>query len=138
MDDRQTLYLRGVVGRGQGLAKGWIGEDPAVWGFLAPNLYLDGTLNVYVSANVPTFEQDFHASRLRAAGHIRAVPCNLNACNAFILRIESPGFHPLRTPPSTMLEIIAPKIDVREGDFVFVEFDPSNIIHHPISWNGLP
>jgi hypothetical protein len=122
----------GVVGKGNGLAKGWINEDPQLWEALDPKLCLGGTLNIYVSGSYPSFEQDFHASSLRAAGCLRTVPCKINGHAAFILRIECPG---PRTPipqPNTMLEIIALKLDLTAGSAVCIEFDPSLVTNHAV------
>jgi hypothetical protein len=120
----QRLRTQGVIGRGQGLASGWIMEDSTVWEALASDLYLNGTLNLYVSGGFPTFEQDFRGRSVRLAGFIHAVPCSLKHCSAFILRIEDRGFRKLLPPPSRMLEIIAPNMPVREGDIVTIEFNP--------------
>jgi hypothetical protein len=126
------MNCRGVVGVGNGWAKGWINEDPQFWDVLDPNLYRGGTLNIYVSGSYPRFEQDFHPGRIRAVGCLRTVPCKIDGRTAFILRIECPG---PRTPipqPNTMLEIVAGKLNLNTGSEVSVEFDPSQVTSYTV------
>src|SRR6476620_11506876 len=112
------MTLQGIVGRGQGLASGWMKDDPRLWlHVFDPQLYL-ATLNIYVSGQYRKFEQDFRPVQVRAVGSIRAISCSVDGRSAFILRIECPG---PRTPipqPNTMLEIVTTELPLSEGSEV--------------------
>ena len=121
----------GVVGRGQGLASGWMREDLRLWEVLDPGLHL-ATINIYVSGNHPGFEQDFRPNQVRAAGQLRTIPCRVDGHRAFILRIECPGPHIPIPQPNTMLEIVTTKLQVCEGSEVQIDFDTSQVMAYTL------
>ena len=139
-----TTSLRGVVFKGQGLAKGWMEKDPLLSGILGVKL-CPGSINVYVSDDHHLFPQDISPDCVRNAGCLRALACVVRRGDArrdgFIVRTEFQGPRtPMAIPqPNTMFEILAEShlrtalgLESDEAP-VEIDFDPSQIKCYPVT-----
>jgi hypothetical protein len=142
-----TTSLRGVVFKGQGLAKGWMEKDPLLSGILGVKL-CPGSINVYVSDDHHLFPQDISPDCVRNAGCLRALACVVRRGDArrdgFIVRTEFQGPRtPMAIPqPNTMFEILAEShlrtalgLESDEAP-VEIDFDPSQIKCYPVTGLG--
>ena len=136
MPGTRTIYYGvipdGVVGKGQGLARQWMTDDPYLSDALGVNLY-PGTLNVYVRGDHFMIGDGFDPGGARANGFVWALPCTVNGSPAFVVRNEmnGPESNDLLPPPRTLFEIVAEKclcdvLGLRRGSTVVLEFDPSH------------
>jgi hypothetical protein len=129
------IVLQGFVGRGQGFASGWLGEDPLFSNLLGVQLHA-GSINVFVSdtsgihRSLFPHDQWMRADQIRVQGYLHARACTLAGYDAFILRTEHPGpayRGPTPIPqPNTMFEIVAGSFipALTFGGPVEVAFDP--------------